>query len=219
MTTWRCVPCGTCASGWHHGRRDHAIGEAHSDHSRAGWRIIGRGRRATGREYGLAIELAAGALREVAADIGSDVPFLLERRPAICRGRGEQVESLRGLPPLAFVIVHPPAGLSTAEVYRQCHPGARAGGAAALVTAWRRGCLAELGRLLQNRLQEAAATISPWIGRLHDAFNNLDFLGHQMTGSGSAYFGLCRDRKHARRLATALRSRGFSQVFAVDGLT
>ena len=38
-----------------------------------------------------------------------------------------------------------------------------------------------------------------------------------MTGSGSAYFGICRHARHARRLAAALRSRGFAQVFAVAG--
>jgi 4-diphosphocytidyl-2-C-methyl-D-erythritol kinase len=157
-------------------------------------------------------------LSEIAAELGSDVPFLLQRRPAICRGRGELVEPQGGLFPLHFVIVHPPTGLSTAEVYRRCRPPASPRAARALVEAWRRGRMAEVGRLLHNRLEEAAAAISPWIDRLRHEFNKLDFLGHQMTGSGSGYFGICRDRRHARRLAAALRSRGFAQVFAVAGL-
>jgi 4-diphosphocytidyl-2-C-methyl-D-erythritol kinase len=157
-------------------------------------------------------------LSEVAAELGSDVPFLLQRRPAICRGRGELVEPQGGLFPLHFVIVHPPAGLSTAEVYARCRPAEAPRPVRALVEAWRRGRMAEVGRLLYNRLEEAAAASSPWIDRLRHEFNKLDFLGHQMTGSGSGYFGVCRDRRHARRLAAALRSRGFAQVFAVAGL-
>ena len=65
-----------------------------------------------------------------------------------------------------------------------------------------------MGRLIHNRLEEAAAGISPWVARLRQEFNKLDFLGHQMTGSGSAYFGICRHAKHARRLAAILRNRG-----------
>jgi 4-diphosphocytidyl-2-C-methyl-D-erythritol kinase len=157
-------------------------------------------------------------LSALAAEIGSDVPFLLQRRPALCRGRGEQVEPQHGLFPLHFVIVHPPAGLSTAEVYQRCHPPEKPRMATPLITAWRQGRTAELGRLLHNRLEAAAATISPWIDRLRYEFKKLDFLGHQMTGSGSGYFGVCRDRTHARRLAAALRNRGFAQVYAVAGL-
>ena len=57
-------------------------------------------------------------LTEVAAEIGSDVPFFLEQGAAICRGRGERVERLPPIAPLHFVMVKPPVGLDTGEVYR-----------------------------------------------------------------------------------------------------
>jgi len=156
-------------------------------------------------------------LSEVAAQLGSDVPFFLASRPALCSGRGEHVVPLAEMPPLHFVIVKPPAGLSTAEVYRHCQPGAVPHSSQPLIDAWRQGRLADIGRRLHNRLEAAAAEISPWIGRLRQEFKRYDFIGHQMTGSGSAYFGICRHAKHARRLAAALRSRGYAQVFAVAG--
>jgi 4-diphosphocytidyl-2-C-methyl-D-erythritol kinase len=156
-------------------------------------------------------------LATIAAELGSDVPFFLQGRPAVCRGRGERIEPQEKLAPLSFVIVHPPAGLSTAAVYRECRPSEAPRSSAALLDAWRRGRTADVGRFLFNRLEEAAARISPWIERLRNEFKKLDFLGHQMTGSGSGYFGLCRHARHARRLAAALRSRGFTQVFAVAG--
>ncbi|HEY1600843.1 MAG TPA: 4-(cytidine 5'-diphospho)-2-C-methyl-D-erythritol kinase [Pirellulales bacterium] len=158
-------------------------------------------------------------LSEIASELGSDIAFFLQGQPAVCRGRGEQVAAQAGLAPLDFVIVQPPAGLSTAEVYAHCRPASTPRPVGALVEAWRRGRPVEVGRLLYNRLEDAAATISPWIQRLRAEFDRLDFLGHQMTGSGSAYFGICRHAKHARRLAAALRSRGLTQVFAVSGLT
>jgi len=157
-------------------------------------------------------------LSEVASGLGSDVAFFLQRRPAVCRGRGEIVEPQAGLAPLHFVIVHPPAGLSTAEVYAHFRPSQRARGADDLISAWRRGRASDVGRLIYNRLEEPAEGISPWIGRLRKEFDKLDFLGHQMTGSGSGYFGICHHAKHARRTAAALRNRGFAQVYAVAGL-
>ena len=57
-------------------------------------------------------------LAELAAEIGSDVPFFLSRGAAICRGRGERSERLPPIAPLHFVIVKPPVGLNTGDVYR-----------------------------------------------------------------------------------------------------
>ncbi|MBI2824532.1 MAG: 4-(cytidine 5'-diphospho)-2-C-methyl-D-erythritol kinase [Planctomycetia bacterium] len=157
-------------------------------------------------------------LGRVAAELGSDVAFFLQRHPAVCRGRGELVDPRPGLAPLHFVVVQPPVGLSTAEVYKRCQPADAPGQVSGLVAAWRQGRTAEVGRLLVNRLEAAAATLSPWIERLRGAFARFDFLGHQMTGSGSAYFGLCRHARQARILAAALRQLGFPRAFALAGL-
>ena len=56
-------------------------------------------------------------LTELAAELGSDIPFFLSHGAAICRGRGERVERLPPLPPLYFVIVKPAEALGTGEVY------------------------------------------------------------------------------------------------------
>ena len=64
------------------------------------------------------------------------------------------------------------------------------------------------GQLLYNGLQPAAEMCSPWIVRLRQEFSRLSVLGHQMSGSGTSYFGICRHARHARRLAAHLRQRG-----------
>jgi len=158
-------------------------------------------------------------LAEIAGQLGSDVPYFLSQQPALCSGRGEHVAPQAGLAPLNFVIVQPPAGLSTAEVYRHCRPAVAPRSVEPLLSAWRAGRLSELGKQLFNRLEAAAEQISPWVARLRDEFNRYDFLGHQLTGSGSAYFGLCHSAKHARRLAGSLRNRGFTTALAVPGVT
>ena len=154
-------------------------------------------------------------LAEVAAELGSDVPFFLYGGPCLGRGRGERLEPVVGLKPLHWVIVRPPAGLATAAVYRACSPADRPRRAEAMVAAACNGDTAHVGRLLFNRLQDAAGRLSPWIGRLQQAFGRLDCLGHQMSGSGTSYLGLCRHARHARRTAARLRAAGMGAVFAV----
>jgi 4-diphosphocytidyl-2-C-methyl-D-erythritol kinase len=154
-------------------------------------------------------------LADWAAELGSDVPFFLADGPAICRGRGERVEPVLGLGGLWFVVVYPPAGLSTAAVYAACRPAAQARQIQPLLDALRRGDLEEAGRGLWNRLQPAAEELSPWVKRLGQEFCEQDCLGHGMSGSGSSYFGVYRHARQARRSARRLYARGLGAVFAV----
>jgi 4-diphosphocytidyl-2-C-methyl-D-erythritol kinase len=156
-------------------------------------------------------------LAELAAELGSDVPFFLTDGAAVCRGRGEQITGVR-LPRMNMVIVRPPVGLSTALVYKACRPAAKPTTAARLIEALPQGNIAAAAKLLHNRLQAPAAILTDWIARLAVEFGRIDCLGHQMSGSGSSYFGLCRSARHARRQAARLRQRNLGVVFAVTTL-
>jgi 4-diphosphocytidyl-2-C-methyl-D-erythritol kinase len=153
-------------------------------------------------------------LAELAAELGSDVPFFLAGPMAVCRGRGERVTPVDGGGDLHFVVVRPPGGLSTAEVYGRCTPAASPRSAAPLLAALGRGDRRKLAGCLHNQLQPAAAELSPPIGRLRDEFERLDCVAHQMSGSGSSYFGLFPSALAARRAAARVRARGVGQVFA-----
>jgi 4-diphosphocytidyl-2-C-methyl-D-erythritol kinase len=164
---------------------------------------------------GWRLGLSTASLMELAATLGSDVPFFLERGAAICRGRGERIERLPGLPMMHLVVVRPPEGLSTADVYRACRPAQAPKRADSLVSALRRGETGKMDRFLHNALEPAAARLSPWIGRLKERFARFDLAGHQMSGSGTSYFGICRHERHARRLAAQLRAERAGRVFNV----
>jgi 4-diphosphocytidyl-2-C-methyl-D-erythritol kinase len=160
----------------------------------------------------------AARLAELASELGSDVPFFLATGrsgalAATCRGRGERIQPETGLPRLHVVVAKPPAGLATAAVYRHGHVPANPRTDSDLRTALYRGDAAGVGRSLFNRLQETAERLSPWIVRLRDAFDQADVLGHQMSGSGTSYFGICRNGKQARQLAARLRGRSLGEVF------
>lgn len=159
--------------------------------------------------------LSRGELAGLAAEIGSDVPFFLHAGPAVCRGRGERIEPLPSRGAWHFVVVGPPEGLCTADVYRACRPAGQPRQAGDLVAALAAGRLDHAGRLLHNRLQDAAARLSPWVSRMEREFARVDVVGARMSGSGTSWFGLCRSAHHAGRIARTLRARGVGRVFAV----
>jgi 4-diphosphocytidyl-2-C-methyl-D-erythritol kinase len=158
-------------------------------------------------------------LAELAAELGCDIPFFLSHGAAICRRRGERVERLPPLPPLCFVIVKPADALGAGDVYRahdsidEREPIVR-GQLNRLVDNLYRGGRHKAGIWMHNRLQAAASLLSPWVDKLHRVFAEFDFVAHQLSGSGSAYFGICRHAAHARRLASILRTRQLGLVYA-----
>jgi 4-diphosphocytidyl-2-C-methyl-D-erythritol kinase len=151
-------------------------------------------------------------LAALAAELGSDVPFFLTRSVAVGRGRGEQLEYLPHLAPLAVVIVRPPEGLATPAVYRACRVPTTATSVQPLVSAWRAGDWAAVGQKLLNRLQEPAASLSSWIERLLAAMAATSCLGSLMSGSGSSCFAICRSWRHALQVAAHLRNQRLGWV-------
>jgi 4-diphosphocytidyl-2-C-methyl-D-erythritol kinase len=151
----------------------------------------------------------------LAAELGSDVPFFLAGGAAICRGRGERIESIKA-PRLHVVIVRPPVGLSTPQVYKACRPTDKPTGSGPLTKALARGESAMAARQCVNNLQAAATGLTPWITTLQTEFQKQHLLGHQMSGSGSSYFGLCSSARHARRVAARLRARNIGEVFSAS---
>jgi 4-diphosphocytidyl-2-C-methyl-D-erythritol kinase len=158
---------------------------------------------------------------EVAAEIGSDVNFFLERGPALCTGRGERVAPIVPGRPLEAVIVWPGYSLSTAEVYRRARefltPKPR--DVIDFLNKFARGGTTDLGRALFNRLEGPAFGARPELRQLLRSLSRLPFRGTRMSGSGSALYGLCESRAEARRLAGRVRASLDAWVFPVSSLT
>ena len=163
------------------------------------------------------LKLTTGELLELASQLGSDVGFFVSRSPAaICRGRGERVEPLDVPLGLHFIIVRPPSGLLTATVYRNCRPAANLRSVGTLVDLLRRGRLERAARFLHNALGAAAERLNPDLAHLKTLMSKEPVLGHLMSGSGSAYFGLCANRRQALWIAGRLRAERVGSVYVVQ---
>ncbi len=152
-------------------------------------------------------------LAKLAGTLGSDVPFFLGKTPvALCTGRGELIEPLRVSTGLHFVVAKPASGLSTPAVYRACHPDQADQRADLFLKALSGGEIFRMARRLHNGLQAPAETLSSDVRRLRSLFEQVSVVGHQMSGSGSSYFGVCRSRRHAMGIASRLKSAGIPWV-------
>jgi len=156
-------------------------------------------------------QLSEPELMNLAATIGSDVPFFLAQSAAWCRGRGEKVTPFRMEDTLHLLIVCPKQGLSTSAVYQSLQAPSLIGnllpanGEKAMAEAIRMRNLNAISNALFNRLQGTAERCLPVLAELRELFDKAKTLGlclgSLMSGSGSSYFVVCRSLVETQRLA------------------
>ena len=147
-------------------------------------------------------------LCEIGQTVGADVPFCILGGAAEATGIGTILSPLPSLPACWLVIAKPDDGVSTAEAYRLVD-GAdmpRRPRQSAMTDALCGGDLEAAGRELCN-VFEYALDLSA-VRDIKAVMRRYGTLGCQMTGSGSAVFGLFQDKGDARRCASALREGG-----------
>jgi 4-diphosphocytidyl-2-C-methyl-D-erythritol kinase len=154
-------------------------------------------------------------LQRLGARIGSDVPFFFHTPAAVGRGRGEQLTPLLLTQPLHMVLVCPEEGVSTAEVYRRLEPPGDRRAIEPILESLSRGDIAQLGRLLFNRLEPTAGQLCPAIPAARESLRASGLAGPLVTGSGSACFGLAASRRAAVAAARSIRERFPGRVYVV----
>jgi 4-diphosphocytidyl-2-C-methyl-D-erythritol kinase len=165
--------------------------------------------------------------REIAASLGSDVPFFLFGGTMLGVERGEVLFRMADLPESWVTIVIPAFGVSSRDAYAwwdevaapvrsesAAGSGSRAETVGARSVTKTRGVVRVPTALapfvppgeLRNDLQPAVARRHPEITRLVRALLRAGATYAAMTGSGSAVFGMFPSRTHARNAALAATS-------------
>jgi 4-diphosphocytidyl-2-C-methyl-D-erythritol kinase len=159
-------------------------------------------------------------MHELAAELGSDVPFSLMGGTAIGGGRGERLTPALARGEYHWVVAFADHGLSTPAVYAELDrlrvngqvPPSRAapqvGGP--LMQALRAGDAVALGASLSNDLQAAACSLDPGLRRTLEVGRKVGALGGMVSGSGPTTVFLVRDSSQALDLAVALAASGVS---------
>jgi len=148
--------------------------------------------RALNALWGLRLE--SGALRELALAVGSDVPFFLEGGLCLGRGRGEVLRRLPDFPPLPCLLVFPPFPIATAAVYAGLGPFLTSGPKASKIMRFLE--TGDFG-VLENDLEQVIFRSHPELDGFKRLFKERGAVLAQVSGSGSAVYGLFDDMDRA----------------------
>lgn len=135
--------------------------------------------------------LPAEGLLALAASLGADVPFLTTGAGmAMAWGRGERMLSLTPPPARPMVVLVPPFPIATADAYGWIDAAGLAGTAPRM---WQAEDLADwdrIARVAHNDFEAVVSARHPEIGLLVGALRESGAVVAQMSGSGSAVFGV-----------------------------
>ncbi len=158
--------------------------------------------------------LSVYALCELGAQVGSDVPFCTLCGTAMVEGRGERLRKLPDIPEMFFVVCKPDFSVSTPELYQKLDETAIAHrpDQRAMEAAIAKGDLAEIADKLGNVFEPVVISQHLELNYIKSILNSYGSYGQQMTGSGSAVFGIFDSFEYAAVACTMLKD-NYSEVF------
>ncbi|HEY7355854.1 MAG TPA: 4-(cytidine 5'-diphospho)-2-C-methyl-D-erythritol kinase [Ktedonobacterales bacterium] len=153
--------------------------------------------------------LSQERLLELAARLGSDVPFFVLGGTALVEGRGERVTPLPDLPGLWVVLLKPPVAVSTPAAFRALTPDDYTGGQATarLASALRAGSLPAFDGLV-NALEARVCQEYPAAAEARAALIAAGAQIARMSGSGPTLFALFRSLEEAQPVYQTLLQDG-----------
>ncbi len=160
-------------------------------------------------------------LEELAAKIGSDVPFCIGGGTAIATRRGEELSSLSDLGEIYIVLAkYRSLSVSTAWAYNTYRSlfghdyikdieglaeRGKAVGSGEIVKAILRQDVKEIAQKMRNDLEKVVLPEYPQVLQLKESFAKYDILGTMMSGSGPSVFALCDSIEKAEEVKLNLR--------------
>lgn len=156
-----------------------------------------------------ATNLPAEILQELAAELGSDVPFFLEERAAVCRGRGEQIEPVQLPTRFPLLLLKPGFSVPTPWAYSRWKEAKRLPGGFYEAQEFR-------GQTFVNDLERPVFEKFPFLAQMKDWFlRQPEIVVALMAGSGSTMFGILHDEAKGEPLVERARAELDPTLFAV----
>ena len=159
--------------------------------------------------------LSRDELLDLAAQLGSDVPFVLTGHTAVGSGRGHLLTPAMSRGEFHWAFAVRDRGLSTPEVFaafdelnRGVPHAADAAADVPLMQALRAGDPSALGAALHNDLEPAALELAPDLAEPLAVAQDAGALGVVVSGSGPTVAALARSRQHALVIAAAFTAAG-----------
>ncbi len=151
--------------------------------------------RALNRLFGTGFDTKT--LCEIGAGIGADVPFCVLGGTALAEGIGEILTPLTPVPKMDMLLVKPPVGASTKDIYNGLvldetteHPDNEA-----MIHAIEEADVDSICTKLSNVLEPVTIGLLPVIGDIKQKMLELGADAALMSGSGSTVFGIFKDKR------------------------
>jgi 4-diphosphocytidyl-2-C-methyl-D-erythritol kinase len=166
------------------------------------------------------VGLNDGELMELAAKLGSDIPFFIKGKTSICSGRGEKISPVEVRNKMNYLILFPRVHISTETIYKNLKIDLtkKRKDVSFFLDALKYSESVGIGKLLFNRLEEVIFTTYPDLLQVKHSLEFFDFCGLSISGSGSAFFGLCKDRHQAEAIKSKVELSGTGNVFVVTNV-
>lgn len=159
--------------------------------------------RGMNRLYNIGASLDELAL--LGSEIGTDIPFCIYNKTALCSGKGEKIKFLNKPPSAWVVLAKPNVGISSPDIFKilnlndeyQVHTQMCYDALAA-------GNYQQLCHSLSNRLEPVSVSKYPQIAKLKQNMLNSGADGALMSGSGPTVYGLARKESQAKHIYNAV---------------
>ena len=157
---------------------------------------------------------------EFAAKLGSDIPFFIKGKTSLCSGRGEKITPIEVKSEMNYLIIFPHINISTKTIYRNLKIDLtkKIIDVSFFLNALKHHKVADISKLLFNRLEEVIFATYPDLLGVKRALGHFDFCGLSISGSGSAFFGLCKDRQQADAIKGKIELSDIGNVFVVTNV-
>ncbi len=165
--------------------------------------------------YGL--DISDNKLKDMAAELGSDIPFLINGGTAVVSGRGEIIREIEWPFDFTYVIVYPGFGVSTAWAYGNLDLAECGSEAYRAVTDQLIG--GDLGaddllQALSNDFEPTVFKEYPVLAEIKKRLLEYGADASFLTGSGSSVLGVFGNEQDAHRCEKILKS-DYADVFTV----
>ncbi|RLB32474.1 MAG: 4-(cytidine 5'-diphospho)-2-C-methyl-D-erythritol kinase [Deltaproteobacteria bacterium] len=156
--------------------------------------------------------LSTKELHTLALELGADVPFFLLCKPCLARGIGEILEPLNHWPSTWYVVITPPAQVSTAWAYANAKLELTKDEYIFIHKKLRDEQIV-VSSVLENDLEKVTSARFPIIHEIKELLLEAGAEGALMTGSGPSVFGVFASSKRAHQARERLFPKNLGRVF------
>ncbi len=161
----------------------------------------------------LSLSIPEDRIKQIALQLGADVPFFLKSRPSLAQGIGEKLSQLPDFAPMYLLLVFPGFSISTAEAYRIC----QISGQTAPLNRYTIDELTSL-RPEMNDFWVPLTKRYPELEKCRTTLMERGAIAAGLSGSGSTIFGIFETSAGRDRAAASLKNHSLWRIFPCETL-